>query len=85
MDGQPIIDLGHAAELALTRMLETGRVIGRDGQSRKVIAMPRTTGCWTGSPSLHGAVRWADLRQARSLLPTTAPEPTPRLPPTQVP
>jgi hypothetical protein len=37
VDGQPIIDLGHAAVLALTRMLETGRVIGRDSDGRRVV------------------------------------------------
>jgi hypothetical protein len=30
MDNQPVIDLGRAAELALSQMLEAGRVIGRD-------------------------------------------------------
>ena len=39
MDATPVIDLANAAQLALTGMLETGRVIGRDGQGRKVIAL----------------------------------------------
>jgi hypothetical protein len=39
MEPAPVIDLGHAAQVALTRMLDTGRVIGRDGQGRKVIAV----------------------------------------------
>ena len=39
MDATPVIDLANAAQMALTRMLDTGRVIGRDGRGRKVIAV----------------------------------------------
>ena len=37
MDSQPVIDLGRAAELALSQMLEAGRVIGRDSDGRRVV------------------------------------------------
>ena len=40
MDSQPVIDLGRAAELALVRMLEAGRVVGRDGDGRRVVQVP---------------------------------------------
>jgi hypothetical protein len=40
MDNQPVIDLGRAAELALSQMLEAGRVIGRDGTGRRVVEVP---------------------------------------------
>jgi hypothetical protein len=33
----PVIDLSHAAEAALGRMLENGRVVGRDGDGRRVL------------------------------------------------
>ena len=39
MDATPVIDLANAAQMALTRMLDTGRVIGRDAQGLKVIAV----------------------------------------------
>ena len=39
MDAAPVIDLGNAAQVALTRMLDTGRVIGRDETGRRVIAV----------------------------------------------
>jgi hypothetical protein len=39
MDATPVIDLTHAAHVALTRMLNTGRVIGRDETGRKMIAV----------------------------------------------
>jgi hypothetical protein len=39
MDAAPVIDLTNAAQVALTRMLDTGRVIGRDETGRKVIAV----------------------------------------------
>ena len=40
MDSQPVIDLGRAAELALSRMLQAGRVIGRDSVGRRVVEVP---------------------------------------------
>jgi hypothetical protein len=39
MDATPVIDLANAAQVALTRMLDTGRVIGHDESGRKVIAV----------------------------------------------
>ena len=40
MNSQPVIDLGRAAELALSRMLQAGRVIGRDSVGRRVVEVP---------------------------------------------
>jgi hypothetical protein len=37
VDSQPVIDLGLAAELALARMLQAGRVVGRDSDGRRLI------------------------------------------------
>ena len=37
MDSQPVIDLGRAAEFALSQMLEAGRVIGRDSDGRRLV------------------------------------------------
>ena len=37
MDSQPVIDLGRAAELALARMLQAGRVVGRDSDGRRLV------------------------------------------------
>jgi hypothetical protein len=37
VEGAPVVDLGRAAELALMRMLEAGRVVGRDGDGRRVV------------------------------------------------
>ena len=39
MDATPVIDLTDAAHVALTSMLATGCVIGRDETGRKVIAV----------------------------------------------
>jgi hypothetical protein len=36
----PVIDLSDAAAAALSRMLENGRVVGRDGIGRRVLEMP---------------------------------------------
>ena len=36
MEHAPVLDLGRAAELALTRMLQAGRVVRRDGDGRSV-------------------------------------------------
>jgi hypothetical protein len=33
----PVIDLSDAAAAALSRMLENGRVVGRDGVGRRVL------------------------------------------------
>jgi hypothetical protein len=37
VEAVPVIDLSHAAEAALTRMLENGGVVGRDGDGRRVL------------------------------------------------
>jgi hypothetical protein len=37
VEAVPIIDLSHAAEATLSRMLENGRVVGRDGNGRRVL------------------------------------------------
>ena len=37
MEHESVVDLGRAAELALARMLQAGRVVGRDGNGRKVV------------------------------------------------
>jgi hypothetical protein len=37
VEAVPVIDLSHAAEAALGRMLENGRVVGRDGDGRRVL------------------------------------------------
>jgi hypothetical protein len=39
MEPAPVIDLGHAAQVALARMLDTARVIGHDEKGRRVIAV----------------------------------------------
>jgi hypothetical protein len=39
MDTTHVIDLTSAAQVALTRMLDTGRVIGHDETGRRVIAV----------------------------------------------
>ena len=39
MDTTPVVDLTSAAQVALTRMLDTGRVIGHDETGRRVIAV----------------------------------------------
>ena len=39
MGTRPVIDLTSAAQVALTRMLDTGRVIGHDETGRRVIAV----------------------------------------------
>lgn len=36
----PVLDLGRAAELALMRMLEAGRVVRRDADGRRVVEVP---------------------------------------------
>ena len=52
MDATPVIDLTNAAQVALTRMLDTGRVIGRDETGRRVIAVAVDDWVvdWFGSP-----------------------------------
>ena len=37
MKAVPVIDLSDAAAVALSRMLENGRVVGRDGVGRRVL------------------------------------------------
>lgn len=37
MRSAPVIDLSTSAELALTRMLKAGRVVGRDSDGRRLI------------------------------------------------
>ena len=37
MKAVPVIDLSDAAAAALSRMLENGRVVGRDGVGRRVL------------------------------------------------
>ena len=37
MEAVPVIDLSHAAQAALSRMLENGRVVGHDGDGRRVL------------------------------------------------
>jgi hypothetical protein len=37
MDATPVIDLGRAAELALTQMLQAARTVGRDSDGRRVV------------------------------------------------
>jgi hypothetical protein len=37
VEAVPVVDLSHAAAAALTRMLENGRVVGRDGDGRRVV------------------------------------------------
>ena len=37
MKALPVIDLSDAAAAALSRMLENGRVVGRDGVGRRVL------------------------------------------------
>ena len=37
MKALPVIDLSDAAAAALSRMLENGRVIGRDGVGRRLL------------------------------------------------
>ena len=37
MKAVPLIDLSDAAAAALSRMLENGRVVGRDGVGRRVL------------------------------------------------
>ena len=57
MDSQPVIDLGRAAELALARMLQSGRVVGRDGDGRRVVkvAVDDWIVDWFGPPRRRGA------------------------------
>ncbi|HZA65682.1 MAG TPA: hypothetical protein VE592_01965 [Geminicoccaceae bacterium] len=52
MDATPVIDLTNAAQVALTCMLDTGRVIGRDETGRRVIAVAVDDWVvdWFGSP-----------------------------------
>lgn len=37
MKAVPVIDLSDTAAVALSRMLENGRVVGRDGVGRRVL------------------------------------------------
>lgn len=39
MQSASVIDLSTSAELALTRMLEAGRVVGRDSDGRRLIVV----------------------------------------------
>jgi hypothetical protein len=52
MDATPVIDLTNAAQVALTRMLDTGCVIGHDEAGRSVIAVAVDDWVldWFGSP-----------------------------------
>ena len=85
MDTTPVIDLTSAAQVALTRMLDTGRVIGHDETGRKVIAV--AVDDWV--------VDWFTKPARGRLLGRSAPtekpapdhgsNPTLRLPTTQVP
>lgn len=40
MDATPVIDLGRAAELALTQMLQAARIVGHDSDGRRVVEVP---------------------------------------------
>ena len=40
MDPTPVIDLGRAAELALTQMLQAARTVGRDSHGRRIVEVP---------------------------------------------
>ena len=48
MDSQPVSNLGRPAEVALSQMLEAGRVIGRDSDGRRVAEVP-VDETWHGS------------------------------------
>jgi hypothetical protein len=37
VEASPVVDLSHTAAAALTRILENGRVVGRDGDGRRVL------------------------------------------------
>jgi hypothetical protein len=61
VDTQPVIDLGRAAELALARMLEAGRIVGCDGDGRRVVqvAVDDWVIDWFGPPPRRRSNRLA--------------------------
>jgi hypothetical protein len=52
VDSAPVIDLSSAAEIALIRMLQTGRVVGRDndGHRRFEVIVEDWIVDWFGQP-----------------------------------
>jgi hypothetical protein len=67
MDTTYVIDLTSVAQVALTRMLDTGRVIGHDETGRRVIAVAVDDRVldWFGSPGTRSVMNGFRGRRKR--------------------